>query len=248
MKTTTDNNFGLIAAACRYNSGKSMCDSGDYYGRHYERPVPADAVRIHVYGNREVTACMSTAHYLADRCTVDTDLTEQFNAWAPEQPGSWFGLGERFCTDVLGLTQHVRGNVCNGEHDLDQVFVYEVYSANTKESGWIYADDALFVAYVHTGCDIRGGYSYPLFMRHNGDYSMPLDFMVVWCVSEARLGGEPLDRCAVDENWQQGYSSNPTHEFNQDIERIFWHGDDWVIVRLKDGTICKVHAQMPYSD
>lgn len=83
-----------------------------------------------------------------------------------------------------------------------------------NESDWVYADDALVVIYIHTGCDVRGGYGQPVFLRSsNSSYAMQaLD----WChqfyaVEGADEDGEALDDSelqSICEKWQNGYSAH----------------------------------------
>lgn len=245
-------NLETIAKAFRHNSGKSFLDSGDYYGRHYEKPAISDKqpmVTIDTWRNSEVTATIETALFLAETCDVDFDIQEQFEAWAALEENSklsWFEAGEQFATEVLGLSQIARDNTYNGENDLSQNYVWEVYGDGGC-SDWIYDDEALMVVYAHTGCDVRGGYAYPLFLRHGGDYAIPVDLCAEFYASEGRLNGEELedeDLRNIDEQWQCGYSSNPGYQLSKDTERIFGFTKtvDSVVVKLKSGEIVKIHV------
>lgn len=244
-------NFETIAKAFRHNTGASFLDSGSAYGRHHEKPPIAESipmVSIDTWRD-EVTATIETAHFLAETCEVDFDLQAQFEEWAALEENSelsWFEAGETFAKDVLGLTQLARDNTYNGENDLSQNYVWEVYSENDK-GDWIYDDDAIMVVYAHTGCDVRGGYAYPLFMRCQGDYSIPMDLCAEFYISEGRKDGVELEyeECReLDEKWSCGYSSHPSYEFSKEIERVFGYTKtvDSVIVKLKSGEIVKVCA------
>jgi hypothetical protein len=244
-------NLEAIAKAFRYNSGKHFLDSGNFYGRHYEKPPindSQDLVSIHCYRD-EVTATIETALFLAKTCDVDFDLQQQFEEWAALEENSelsWFDAGEQFATEVLGLTQLVKDNTYNGENDLSQDYVWEVYSKNDK-GDWIYDDDALLVVYAHTGCDVRSGYAYPLFLRCNGDYSIPTDLCAEFRISEGRKDGVELtdvEQYELDDKWLCGYSSAPSYQFSNDIERVFKFTatNDSVVVKLKSGEIVKVYV------
>jgi hypothetical protein len=245
-------NLATIAKAFRHNSGKHFLDSGDFYGRHYDKPpITKDTplVTIGTWGNDEVTATIETARFLAETCDVDFDIQKQFEEWAALEENSelsWFEAGEQFATEVLGLQQLARDNTYNGENDLSQDYVWEVYSENDK-GDWIYDGDAIMVVYAHTGCDVRGGYAYPLFLRCKGDYAIPVDLCAEFYISEGRLNGEELDddTCReLDEKWMLGYSSLPSYEFSKNIERVFGFTktQDSVVVKLKSGEIVKVYA------
>lgn len=245
------NNLATIAKAFRHNTGKSFLDSGDFYGRHYDKPPITDEtplVSIDTW-RTEVTATIDTARFLAETCEVDTDLQSQFDEWAELEENSdlnWFEAGEKFATEVLGLTQLARDSTYNGENDLSQTYVWEVYGEDTGD--WIYNYDALMVVYAHAGCDVRGGYAYPLFLRCQGDYSIPMDLVAEFFIVDGRRDGEELDRdeCQqLDEEWQCGYSSNPSYHMSKNIERVFGFTKttNTVVVKLKSGEIVKISAQ-----
>jgi hypothetical protein len=139
-----------------------------------------------------------------------------------------------------------RDNTYNGESDLSQCYVWEVYGENIAD--WVYDDDALMVVYAHTGCDVRGGYAYPLFLRCQGDYSIPMDLVAEFFIVDGRRDGEELDRdeCQqLDEEWQCGYSSNPSYHMSKNIERVFGFTKttNTVVVKLESGEIVKIAAQ-----
>lgn len=245
-------NLATIAKAFRHNSGKYFLDSGDFYGRHYDKPpITKDTplVTIDTWGNDEVNATIETARFLAETCEVDFDLQAQFYEWVSLEENSelsWFEAGEQFATEVLGLTQLARDNTYNGENDLSQNYVWEVYSDSDK-GDWIYDDEAILVVYAHTGCDVRGGYAYPLFLKCSGDYSIPVDLVAEFYISEGRKDGVELDdqECReLDEQWMCGYSSLPSYQLSKDIERVFGFTKtvDSVVVKLKSGEIVKVYA------
>lgn len=246
-----NNNLTTIAKAFRHNTGKSFLDSGDHYGRHYEKPPITDEtplVSIDIWGT-DVSATIDTARFLAETCEVDTELQNQFDKWVELEENSelnWFEAGETFATEVLGLTQLARDNTYNGENDLSQTYVWEVY-ADEDDGDWIYNDDALMVVYAHTGCDVRGGYAYPLFLRCQGDYAIPMDLVAEFFITDARLNGEDLEDEAcrsLDEQWQCGYTSNPAYHMSKDIERVFEFTKtvNTVVVKLTSGEIVRIMA------
>ncbi len=244
-------NFDYFAKAFRHNTGRALCDSGDAYGRHYDKPMPKASdptVTLDIWRN-EVSATISTPHFLSAWLEVDVGLQDRFTAWAAEHPDlSWFEAGAEFCESELHLEQLARGNPYNNENDLSQVFVYEVWAAKENSRDWFYRHDALVLIYAHTGCDVRGGYAYPLLCRGRAhDYIMPMCCSAGFYVAEGRRDGEALasdEAQALDEVWQTGYSSCPSYRLNQDIERVFHHTwdktNDTVVVKLKTGELVKI--------
>lgn len=252
MTTQTDS-FDVFAKACRYNSGKHFLDSGDAYGRHWQKPAiqRKDSAAVIDVWRDEITGTIETAHFLAEHLDVDADTQAQFDEWSEGQEGSWFELAEQFATEVLGLVQRARDNVYNTENDLTQVYIWEVYTPEDDGRDWIYDDNALTVIFVHTGCDVRGGYSAPIFCRPRGEYSVPVDVCAQFYAVEARDedGSEIEDPRALDEKWRCGYASYPASQLREDIERVFTFTktDTTVCAKLRTGELVKIGVEAPLS-
>lgn len=252
MTTQTDS-FDVFAKACRYNSGTHMLDSGGAYGRHWQNPAieRKDNPAVIDVWRDEITGTIETAHFLAEHLEVDSDIQAQFDTWAAEQDGSWFELSERFATEVLGLVQRGRDNVYNHDNDLTQVFIWEVYTPeDDRAHEWIYSDEALTVIFVHTGCDVRGGYSAPVFCRPRGEYTVPVDVCAEFYVIDARdEDGEVMDaeKWRLDEKWRAGYSAWPAGQLREDVARVFGFTktESTVCVKLNTGELVKLGVASP---
>lgn len=250
MTTKNQSSFELFAAACRYNSGRHFLDSGDYYGRHHEKPPIAEdcnpvAVDIYTRAGRDadISATIETAHFLAENYEVDHDLQARFENWQADEEGDWFTLAQKFC-EASGLVSRARDNVYNGENDLSQVYIWEVWTDKDDESPeWIYAENPVVTIHVHTGCDVRGGYSRPLFCRPRGEYAVAVDHVASYRITDSHFETEGLD-----ERWQAGYSSWPAGQVRDDVERVFTHtikGNSF-IAKLKSGEVVRISAEMPF--
>lgn len=219
-----------FSAVCRENTGAHMLDSGGAYGRHWERgPIPNAAPVVTWDENSGPT--IHTGPWLDAVMTIDRKIQARFERWAkrPENTDlDWFEAGERFAVDVLGLVQRAKDNTYNNECDLDQVFVWEVYTKDA-DSDWYYANDAESVVVIHThnGCDVRGGYSRPIFCHSRiDDAVIPSDFVAGLVVVDAHdPDGNPCDRNDVPEadRLSIGWSGNPFCQFEREAKRIFWH-------------------------
>ena len=254
MKTeTVKSNFRLFADASRYNSGKHFLDSGGANGRHWQKPPieEKDFSAVLDVWRTEITGTIETAHFLSNHLNVDRDVQSGFEKWAAEQDKdeSWFELSERYAKEVLGLVQRARDNVYNGENDLTQVYIWEVYTPEDDRGDWIFADDALTVIFIHTGCDVRGGYSAPLFCRSNGEYVVPVDVCAEFYVVEARdADGDAIaETYTIDERWRSGWSSWPAGQLRDDVERVFTFTQTktTVCAKLKSGEIVKIGVNAP---
>ena len=244
MKTENKSSFELFAAACRYNSGRHFLDSGDHYGRHHEKPPIAEdcnPVSVEVWRN-DISATIETAHFLAEHYEVDHEIQARFEEWQGEREGDWFSLAQEFCEE-MGLTSQARDNIYNGENDLSQVYIWEVWTEEEKPSDWLFSENPLVTIHVHTGCDVRGGYSRPLFCRPRGEYAVAVDHVASYRITESHFETE-----GIDERWQAGYSSWPAGQVRDDVERIFTHTvrDGSFIAKLKSGEIVRISAEMPF--
>jgi len=267
METTLNetklSNFDTFAKACRFKTGTHFLDSGGDNGRIWQRPpidgnAPAVSVEARNYEYKgkqrfEVSATIQTAHLLASALKVDRDLQAQFEEFADEDENrnlSWFELGDKFAQMRLGLFQHARDNVYNGENDLSEVYVWEVYSPEEKVSDWLYCDDPLTVIYVHTGADVRGGYGKPVFCRPKGDYPIPVDLCAeFYAASGVDADGDELsddDLQRIGDHWRTGYSSRPSSQFEDDVETLLSQEGNQMEVMLKSGERVTVYAEMPY--
>jgi len=249
---------------CRYNSGRAMCDSGDAYGRHWQRPpIPEDAPMIREW-DKGCSATIETSKFL-DKCLrIDEEIHKQFDEWVEslgkDDRTSWFELAETFMSehvkdfvwedDPEQRPRHrfARDNVYNGENDLSQVYVWEAWGPESaKDREWFYSkDEYVTVIFIHTGCDVRGGYSPPIFCRSKIDYQVPMDLCAEYCVAESRPEQDDNER--LDEHWQAGYSSFPYGQLEDDVERWFefTRTRNSVCVKLKTGEVVKVMADVPY--
>ena len=207
-----------FAAACRENTGRALCDSGDHYGRHYEEPViPKDTPAI-VWEDVEWPPTLVTAYYLDHEFEIDKEMQKEWEDWNEINGGdlNWFESAQQFMSSKK-YTSQVRDNTYNSENDLSQDFVYEVFASEEYMGEALYADDdCVTVIHIHCGCDVRGGYGRPLFCRYREDYTVPVDpvvgFQVVEVNGDPEAEGEPFDR-----EWEVGYSSNPWYSMIKDI-------------------------------
>ena len=235
--------FNKFAALCRENTGRHMLDSGGAYGRWHEKPAIVEecpAITLDIYG-KDVTASIETAHFLAEHYEVLDDIQSEFESWTVDREGDWFSLASDFMAE-RGCKSRARDNVYNGECDLTQVYVWEVWTPEDSHQDWLYNDDAITVIHVHTGCDVRGGYSSPVFCRGVSDYNIAVDHVAEYVITESHYDVE--DR---DERWRCGYASYPAGEMMRDIDRIFTHTvkDNTFIARLTSGEVVRIAAFMP---
>lgn len=181
----------------RQNTGRHFLDSGDYYGRHYDEPVAEHLCYFDKWGSPVI----NVTRLLEERAELHPYHREFYAEDEYRQHEV-----EQFM-DTKGYQQVARDNVYNYDNDFDQVFIYEVYVPKDQSTDeWYYADDAVAVWYIHTGCDVRGGYSDPMFVDFTKmcDEVMPVDW-------QCSLFSEDLDE-AERERLYFGYSGYPLGE------------------------------------
>lgn len=226
-------NFEKVAEFTRYNSGRALCDSGDFYGRHYESPLPEGKI---VHDDRGFPS-ISLTHFLADHCELLDDIQCAFDETAEnDKELSWWEVGSETMKH-LGYTQVFRGNTYKDNTDLSQDFVCEVWEKELSED-WILNNNAVLVLYIHTGCDVRGGYSPPLAVTFNGDYSFPCDLSLEW-------NCEKLD---AEDNlkFEAEYSSSPRYEIErQGYKFLRRDGEEYIFEQ--DGQEFPFRCMIPYQ-
>lgn len=258
---TRETNLQTFLRYCRWNSGRSLLDSGSTYGRHHEKPALAEkcppvVCEARTFDYREgrrtdVCATIETGHFLADKLNIDREVQAQFSEWAADRDETWFESAETFCEEVLGLYKAASDNVYNGEQDLSQVYQWSVWRAPGATRDWIYDTEALAVIFIHTGCDVRGGYSAPLFCRTNGEYVVPLDHCAEFFAAEGTdENGNELDRdqlAAIGEKWCSGYAARPAGEVERDVAEVLESEPTWFRARLHSGETVKIVPSVPYN-
>jgi hypothetical protein len=166
--TDTTTTAAKLAEMLTENTGRSILDSGDYYGRHWEHNQGADFEkqpegRLEFWDRNaelDFVAVISVYHFLKDRLEYNPALDERYREYV-EREALRLDLrsAESFAQSIDGKGIYgddsgpVTVNTYNGEDLLSQVLQY-VY--------WTDDDDAHVLLQVHGGCDVRGGYTNPV--------------------------------------------------------------------------------------
>jgi len=242
--------------ACRENTGAYVTDSGGAYGRLHQMPEIDPRSPDVTWTHPKEGATLSTPHLLDALFKIDYAIQRRFQRWADAKSRKnvgWFEAGRTFCEEVLKLKQSMRDNPYNGQNDLSQIYVFEVWNQNADDGDdGIYAHDTtVTVFYMHTGCDARGGYGRPIFCRakQQSDYAYPIDvvcgYYVETFVPVNEAEQKNIDR--LNEHLQVGYSNCPFYQLEQAVEE--WpeamEKDGSCRVVLKTGESVYVRAQSP---
>lgn len=183
----------------RYNSGKHMLDSGGESGRLWQRPPPPQSLTV---GDS-----IGLTAVLAEYFNEDEELNAAYHEWVAvrrsgrgQRDGGWFETTAEFMEE-MGYQEVARDNIYNTENDFDQVFVFEIWSLD-RVKDWYYSKDVVVVLYIHTGADVRGGYSPPLFGKWTTESNLP-ELRLRWYAEP----GDPDSADAAEEFNQSGQES-----------------------------------------
>lgn len=157
----------------RQPTGRSLLDSGDYYGRHWQSPLSQDGLTISKYerdnGTIDISASIALHSFLDAILEIDQDLTEKVMPLDKTEMVAFIEKEHDTNLRMSGYTYN-DADYC----DLDQNFVY-----------FIFEDETVIIS-THNGCDARGGFSDYVAGTPQGfcDSDNVLSYQVQWYCSE----------------------------------------------------------------
>jgi len=214
------------------NTGRSLCDSGDYFGRHWERNQcrsfeNESESRIHAdtgkYGS--IWVVHSLYHWLASRLEFNPELDKKFRDFADEperEKDTWFSCVDQF-KDKLVEEGEESGNEVGGIYGEGEPMTINTYNSNgdclsqvIQFLYWEDQDGAHILLQIHGGADVRGGYTSPRAFDVCGDSELAmLDFdqATVYCTdtkpgvdkNQTFFPGEGPEDCHVTWDLRGGY-------------------------------------------
>lgn len=165
----------MVEKMMKENTGRALMDSGDYYGRHWERNQKIDdfeetepvIIDISEYDEElgDVLVEMNIYHYLKNYLQYDERTDEEFQKWMEENDYYGMHAAEKF-GEIRGYEKVDTINTYNSDNILSQTLQFTLYMSGSD----IYATDKIALQ-IHNGCDVRGGYTKPrIFIPHEIDY------------------------------------------------------------------------------
>jgi hypothetical protein len=198
----------IILDACRAPSGKHFLDSGGDDGRHWQKPAIDKDHAVVSWDPRFKDATLHTGPFLVEWAGDDLahDIQKQFDEYAEEYPNMcWFELADQFMRDELGLE-------------------------------WMFPDDStVTVLFIHTGCDVRGGYSWPVFIR-------PKEFAIPY-----ELSVEFIDEDQEVDQFTNAYQNAPSYHFFDEVRVFPWLSTQDTIVGWFEGKARRFYVSAPYT-
>jgi len=180
------------------DTGKSLLDSGDFYGRHWERNrklgrrfflnQPRVTVRTFEDGDWEVVKNVVPVLASVLRVTgLSKKLSTEFRKFAERQDNlTWLDCMEKFAAakhePSHDLPKPITVNTANEELNLSQELQFTAF---------YYRNRAFVLLQLHNGCDVRGGYTVPRLFELNSDYWADLFAeLEVWAQCECASGSD----------------------------------------------------------
>lgn len=178
----------VLAAMMVEDTGRHFLDSGDAYGREYERAQAAvgesgrSAVEFYLARPKarfggwrdEVWPVLDSFHHLNDNLTYVPELQALFEAGCDDST-PWMAEAERFAEKVTDDKYSLRTiNTYNYDTIFDETLQWVEFSADFDP--WL-GDESTgefgryIMLQIHRGADVRGGYTKPrIFRVEDSDY------------------------------------------------------------------------------
>lgn len=239
--TTPTRTDEVLAQMLTENTGRSILDSGDAYGRHWQRNQGLDAesflaaspITLDVrYGYVDVT--LDLFHWLRARLDYDHELNTRFHEFADEREGTyWLQDMEEFL-DKTGTNPdgYLTGtyNSYNSDNLLSQTIQFAI---GEDEDGESYV-----LLQIHGGCDVRGGYTAPRAFRPS---TYEVSDMVEWNCYELYCTAEPpqaetLPGMPEAVPHHLSYRNGDWILFEGSYDSDPWHGQEPVVEAPHDGS------------
>ena len=155
-----------IERLLKESTGKALCDSGDAYGRHWEKNQDRTFENEQPVTWDEDGVTRNIYHYLVENLEITVHsgaLDEDFQAFSKDSGDYYLAdmeawIDKMWDTGILESDQYISPgrpqcyNTYNGECLLSQTLQYFLFY-----SGGEY----YILLQVHQGCDVRGGYTAP---------------------------------------------------------------------------------------
>lgn len=163
-----------LVAMLTENTGRALCDSGDAYGRHWERNQGRDFAAepraqlapvgdyVKDGSNFEPEVTISTFHFLSDALQSDATMNRRYQAFANRRRGEHYELEimESFMDYLKGRGHEIAGLYGDGEPFTVNTYNGADLLTQTLQFLYFTCDgDAYVLLQVHGGADVRGGYT-----------------------------------------------------------------------------------------
>jgi len=173
VKTKISKTQAIVNAMLVEDTGRSMCDSGDYYGRNWqinrERGIPAVPRSLLSFKYDSISVVHRLAAWLPAVLEYNATIQRKFTRFANRVENK-----DKYWLEVMDeYVKHVDGKGIYGDGDSFVVNSYngeDLLSQTIQYCYWTDDDGAHVLLQVHGGCDVRGGYTAPKAFDVGGEY------------------------------------------------------------------------------
>lgn len=195
----------IIAGMLKENTGRAMCDSGDAYGRNWERnqqrsfEAEPEATADFKYG---VEVTINVYHFLKERVTLSESMDRKFRRFCNRKENAnesylaladaWLATFDERVSGLYGEGSPMTVNTYNGEDLLSQVIQFTLFRLDHTD---------YVILQIHGGADVRGGYTRPRVFEVNGDATCMFDNAraSIYCTGDH-------DKCGAYWDTENGHS------------------------------------------
>lgn len=165
----------ILAEMLTESTGRSILDSGDHYGRHWEQnrklagddPVayfdslPASTLKFSCYQkNMDIEITHNVFHWLAERLIYSEEMQNEYDRFVEDSDEHYLHDMETFAKNMD--SDCFTCNSYNYEDLLSQTIQYvSFYSELYDETSGLDLRGTYVALQLHNGCDARGGYTAP---------------------------------------------------------------------------------------
>lgn len=202
MKTINN----VIESMLKECTGKHFLDSGDYYGRNWEKNQSINFSKIPMFSYDEHGYTLNVYPFLCAHLSI-TEKSKHFQdvyneLYAKSQDSHFQDVenfsqyliknnlcqSDNYITTQQGINEPI--NTYNGESALSQVLWYVIFYDG---------QDYFIILMIHNGCDVRGGYTSPKIFQ---------------CDAESFILN--MNRCDVITKQVNNYMTDDTYHFYKD--------------------------------
>lgn len=217
----------IVNAMLVEDTGRSLCDSGDYYGRNYDinrkQGLPLVPRSLPSFKYDSISVVHRLAAWLPAMLEYNPTIQRKFTRFAnlkANKDKCWLEVMQEYCKKIEGKGIYGDGdsfviNSYNGEDLLSQTIQYCYWTDDTG---------AHVLLQVHGGCDVRGGYTAPKAFDVGGEYGS--DDTAIFDNAKANIYCTGKD---CDSSWytDDGYHwyDNGSGENLEKLERVVLSGE-----------------------
>lgn len=213
----------ILQSMLKENTGRSFLDSGDHYGRHYEKNQKKDFCKepygYLYFGDDYMSYTKSVYHHLRETLEYSEEMNQRFLDYIeskdPDADWNWFKCVRKFIHDP---ENEFSGMYRDGEPFTENTYNCDNTCSQVVQFGFFSDDGEDYVLLqIHNGCDVRGGYTKPRAFR-------VIDFGIFFSFCDGII------KCPNDHLW---YMNEP-YEFEPNWTTDADYLNEYEIIKISD--------------